>query len=63
METNELCRKALDLIGSGKKASTGMLQRELGIGYLDALRTLVLLERKGFVSQDGAELRSATQIS
>ena len=54
---DELSRKALDLIGRGKKASTGILQRELGIGYLDALRTLVLLERKGFVSQDGAELR------
>ena len=55
----ELCRKALDLIGRGKNASTAMLQREMGIGYLDALRTLVVLERKGFVSQTGVNVREA----
>ena len=46
---DELCRKALDLIGQGRIVSTGMLQRELDIGFLDALWTLVMLERKGLV--------------
>ena len=57
IQLEKLCKEALDLIGRGKNASLGMLQCELGIGFLDALRTLVILERKGLVSQEGAEER------
>ena len=59
MPQEELCKKALDLTGRGKNASTAMLQRELGIGCIDALRTLIVLERKGFCSQTGAKAREA----
>lgn len=55
----KLEERALAIIHKCGRASTALLQRELNIGYLDSLRILVSLERKGLVVENGSEMRES----
>ena len=43
--------RALDLVRTTRRASTSWFQRQLNIGYNDALKVISLLEERGAISQ------------
>ncbi len=59
IDCEKLEERALAIIHKRGRASTALLQRELNIGYLDSLRILVSLERKGLVVENGSEMRES----
>ena len=42
--------RALDLVRTTRRASTSWFQRQLNIGYNDALKVISLLEERGAIS-------------
>jgi len=56
VNVNDLTMQALDLIISENKASTSMLQRKLGIGYVKAAKIIDKLENSGYISAPNGAL-------